>query len=418
MMKHQKGAVTLLYTAMLLIAILTLSIASYKNVFLQAKRAQNEITSRQQHWAAEGGLECAFAVNRSNTGVDLLNQDYSNCTQSSLEFSPNTSGSTFYTVTSKNVKSEVKKIIKMPKAAGLAAITANADMILLGNYDVQPNPINKNTVTNRYECLSVNYSQKFTFLKDKYNTNAEYHTMKPYDPSIKPANAANTVYCEADYITNITTTETVDREKNTPSEIAQFKKDFLYTSGLDPFKKIFGVARSDFQEIKSHFDVISNPTNCSAAVNSQISASKELIWVEGNCDISSINSSNTQGIILVVQNGLLALGGSAQFNGVLYHFINTTFTPTSSDWSSLGSTANTSYLRIDESASEVGISVDIPSAIIQGSALPQGSLIIDTPNNLALIDGSATISFDQLKIDHPLKTLLKPKWLKGSWHDF
>ena len=61
-MRYQQGAITLLITALLLVAILVLSLASYKNVFFQAKRAQNEIISRQQHWAAEGGLECAYSL--------------------------------------------------------------------------------------------------------------------------------------------------------------------------------------------------------------------------------------------------------------------------------------------------------------------------------------------------------------------
>lgn len=433
-MRYQQGAITLLITALLLVAILVLSLASYKNVFFQAKRAQNEIISRQQHWAAEGGLECAYSLAVLDPEhIDprpaitppvvsgSISLGYEECGAMRPNIVTNTlpSQDELIIITATEANTSVNKIIKMPKAQGQAAITANADMIFLGDYDVQPNPISKDSATNEYECLSVNYSQKFTFLKDKYSATAEYHTIKPYDPTVIPANAANTVDCKNSYKTNMTTTMTVDGEKNTQDEIDNFKNDFLYTDGLDPFQKLFGVARGDFKKIKSKFEVISNPINCATSVNSQISASKELIWVEGNCDISTVSSSNTKGIILVVQNGLLAINGAVSFHGVLYHFINDpTFTPISSNWSTFGSGASTSYARMQESATEAGISVGIPSAIIQGAALPQGTLIIDTPNNLALIDGSAVISFDQQKIEHPLGKLLPPKWLKGSWHDF
>ena len=61
MNKHQQsGMTTLLITSMLLIVALLFSLASYKNLFYQIKRTQNEVLARQAHWIAEGGLECGF----------------------------------------------------------------------------------------------------------------------------------------------------------------------------------------------------------------------------------------------------------------------------------------------------------------------------------------------------------------------
>lgn len=55
------GYTTLLVTSILLLFALITSLASSKGVFFQLKVAQNELKARQEHWKAEGGLECAFA---------------------------------------------------------------------------------------------------------------------------------------------------------------------------------------------------------------------------------------------------------------------------------------------------------------------------------------------------------------------
>lgn len=62
----RKGAVTLLATSVLVTAALIMSLASYKVLFYQIKRAQNEIKARQAHWLAEGGIECGYAYIQLN----------------------------------------------------------------------------------------------------------------------------------------------------------------------------------------------------------------------------------------------------------------------------------------------------------------------------------------------------------------
>lgn len=57
-MNYQKqiGATTLLITSILLSITLIATLGSYKNLFYQIKRAQNEVKARQVHWA-KGGIE-------------------------------------------------------------------------------------------------------------------------------------------------------------------------------------------------------------------------------------------------------------------------------------------------------------------------------------------------------------------------
>lgn len=74
MNKHQQsGMTTLLITSMLLIVALLFSLASYKNLFYQIKRTQNEVLARQAHWAAEGGLECGYSLLQQLKNIDTVN---------------------------------------------------------------------------------------------------------------------------------------------------------------------------------------------------------------------------------------------------------------------------------------------------------------------------------------------------------
>ncbi len=60
--KYQQGLATLLITSILLSIALVVTLGSYKNLFYQIKRAQNEVKARQEHWLAEGGWS-VFTLN-------------------------------------------------------------------------------------------------------------------------------------------------------------------------------------------------------------------------------------------------------------------------------------------------------------------------------------------------------------------
>ncbi len=69
----------------LMVAVMLLLVGSYaffesadSSLFLM-KRFQNTLAAKKLHWAAQGGLECAFAVNKQNTGVLPTLQSYTDC---------------------------------------------------------------------------------------------------------------------------------------------------------------------------------------------------------------------------------------------------------------------------------------------------------------------------------------------------
>ena len=65
----QKGVTTLAVTSILLMVALTVTLGSQKSLFYQIKRSQNEIKSRQNHWLAEGAIECGYAQFRAENKV-------------------------------------------------------------------------------------------------------------------------------------------------------------------------------------------------------------------------------------------------------------------------------------------------------------------------------------------------------------
>lgn len=421
-MRDQQGAITLLITALLLVAILVLSLASYKNVFFQAKRAQNEIIARQNHWAAEGGLECAYSLAvldpehiGSRTGtlpIGSSRLEYSECGSGLPVIAelPITGQNQLTTVLSTQGNSYVQKVLKIPRAQGQAAITANADLMLYGSYTIRPNP-NTLSSSGEYECLSVRYSQTF-----KYKNDGGLIAYPPYDTQYDPIQPSNTLTCEPTFVTNLNVDSFLDQENDQASE-SIFKSDYVFDSHLSPFNNLFGIDVTKKDEVKKGFTVVSGSGDCDSDITSALDSGSSLIWIEGNCDMATatqIASRDTSdGIIVVVENGLLSITGAVPFSGVLYQLINNhSYHPSSHDWVGMSGEVWVN------AAKSTGIIAKIPTAYIVGSAIPDGTIILDTPGNLAVIHGSAAIAYNKSKIDHPLKKLLKPKWLKGSWHDF
>ncbi|WP_259556973.1 hypothetical protein [Vibrio harveyi] len=71
-MRNQQGAAALLVVSVLLVAALMMSLGSYKSLFYQIKRANNQIESRQEHWLAEGAVECAWAQFKLSKSVPAV----------------------------------------------------------------------------------------------------------------------------------------------------------------------------------------------------------------------------------------------------------------------------------------------------------------------------------------------------------
>ncbi|WP_305371165.1 hypothetical protein [Photobacterium leiognathi] len=123
---------TLLITSLLLIVALLFSLASYKNLFYQIKRTQNEVLARQAHWVAEGGLECGFSYLKESDDISSAKTSLSNC-EALLNLdvldidNSNYIHSSYYQLAKKDLS---KKVLFSPESYG--AIQTRSDLKLFG----------------------------------------------------------------------------------------------------------------------------------------------------------------------------------------------------------------------------------------------------------------------------------------------
>ncbi|MCF7354242.1 hypothetical protein [Vibrio sp. CK2-1] len=413
LLSKQRGAATLLVAVLLLASVLVLSLASYKGVFFQAKRAQNEVEARQLHWKGEGRLECVMAKVVQTSPSPISGINFSNCDNSSnINISPVTGHPNLYIVTSNESNYLVSKVIKVPKSGATGALMANADLYLQGTSSIRPQPIE--LLGSNYSCVSARYSQNI-FVNGNWVTSI-------------PQGTSN-IGCDAIYTSTVTgsTPPAHLSEANDQNELlddgideSSFKEDFLFTENLDPFQELFGVPRNEYTSIKQQFYQVNGSSMCSGAtctcdenIANAINDSEVLIWVNGSCDLGSASAiadeDTSEGIILVVENGLLATTGSVPFDGVLFQFIH----GISFDIDMWDGFSGESF--VDSVNVQTGI---VPVIFMAGSKVPDGLLVIDAPGNIGVINGSISLSYNKSKIENPLGQLLKPKWLKGSWNDF
>lgn len=155
----QMGAVSLFVASILLIAALAMSLASYRNLFFQIKRAQNEIDSRKAHWLAEGGVECAFALVASMRSTPT---NFNDCAKPSLTISLNSPSPTKYTITANVSGTKVKKSYSKGFNSRGGAIQSSADLYFHTSTTFStPDP--GELTTDGWECVALRYKNQWDF---------------------------------------------------------------------------------------------------------------------------------------------------------------------------------------------------------------------------------------------------------------
>ncbi|KJG11880.1 hypothetical protein UB38_18695 [Photobacterium iliopiscarium] len=225
MNKHQQsGMTTLLITSMLLIVALLFSLASYKNLFYQIKRTQNEVLARQAHWAAEGGLECGFAqIQKAGNISDAILTDCNNGQELTLSTD---NGKSVLTSETDNKYKKIAKTIVAGGARSSGVIKSSADLFFNGKYNISPDYINE---SGDDKCNIIRY-QKNIYLNK-------------YDKQLSAINNKDIKSkCANEYSTENVTSRT------------KLEKDVYKDIGMDLFKETFGVDRSNWKEVKDkHF---------------------------------------------------------------------------------------------------------------------------------------------------------------------
>ncbi|WP_297474839.1 hypothetical protein [uncultured Photobacterium sp.] len=422
MNKHQQsGMTTLLITSMLLIVALLFSLASYKNLFYQIKRTQNEVLARQAHWIAEGGLECGFTeykINKNNF------TDFDECNTAELELTLTPVTSTEFHLESKVTNFlQSKKIFKNIKLGGSGksgAMRSSADLYFYGSVSfMTPDP--GNLEADGWQCVALRYRSRFYAAvidsKGIYpGGELPFNDFDPLGNKCAP-NHFNIFDHDDDGIIN---------------------GDFVKDSSVSPFEEIFGVEKINHNEVRDsgEFELLTtngfNRGNCGDLIVDILKhpSKKERIWIEGDCEIKSsafedlINESEkTQGILLVFHDGLLSFMDPSLpppppekakgLKGMIVHF-NYDYSIGDTSW--VGLDAN---ITLGNSSSIFPSDyLSISSYYQKGSFIFSGGQVFDSVGHSALFYGAIDFRYNKDVINSALSVFNQPRWQEGSWHDF
>ncbi|GAL06127.1 hypothetical protein JCM19237_1767 [Photobacterium aphoticum] len=420
-MNSQKGMATLLVTVMLVVVSLLFSLASYKNVFYQIKRTQNEVEERQLHWRAEGGLECAIALNNHTPSLGVTGQPYDTCDTNDLTLTASLLTGTQYLITSTFQKDRgqttlYKKIKTNPRTTG--AIQAISDLKLVGSYTIKPD-VDGPLPGGKFKCVSVRYGANF-FAEGAVKVN---------DPAPDGPYPGFSGQCGVDYATDTetdlgTTNANIDAQLTPPVATGPLRLDFVKDLNMNPFESFFYRPREEIAEVKSEFTVITGSidaadtattTRCDTKIKQAFegtaaSPGTDKVWVEGNCDLldgAGLNGFPETPRVLVVENGILASYGAAVFNGVVYHLtdpVTYPITDLTNAWT--GMTSGNTLAAADK----------VKGVYYQaGSFRPTGGLVLDTRGGLSILRSGFDLTFvGGLNPNNPPQTVY---WVEGSWND-
>nr|VVV03227.1 hypothetical protein AW0309160_00595 [Aliivibrio wodanis] len=411
MINKQRGAITLLVSSVILVVTLIFSLGSYKSIFYQIKRAQNEIEARKGHWAAEGGVECAF-TKASTTGI-VPSIPILECASLGLGNLDINRGVNYQIIAEKS-NQVIKKTFSLGGGGNSGAMKSAADIYFYASTTFStPDP--GSLATDGWECVALRYKNRFESAASPVNQGV-IHGEKPfiafdnkgYDCVTYPTDPHNS------HMTN------------------GIGKDFVRDETVNPFENLFGVKKEDHNTIRDNgiFQIVDmknqNKSQCGSKITNVINSGTRHIWVEGSCEITSsdygdlANASNlTDGVFILVHDGVLSLmgspSGSSPIKGLLFHFNTEFFLEAElSSWQGMEA-----YTYLSHVPSIFPNDYLLASSYYQHGAFTlSGGQIFDSVGQSALFYNSVNFKYNKDVIDSVFEGLIKPRWVKGSWHDF
>ncbi|WMO00059.1 hypothetical protein NI379_13050 [Vibrio parahaemolyticus] len=339
-MKKQQGAAALLVVSVLLVAALMMSLGSYKSLFYQIKRANNQIEARQEHWRAEGGLECGYAINKADMSITPNTQDYSSCLQSTVVATQSLVDPKFYELSSSvnNRVETFKSIEVVGRPSG--AIQARSDLKLMGSYLFTPEFVEPDICVSVRFMTSVAMEGSFVTTHPSGKTCSSSHMTNTARSGLCVSGDSN---CDDSGGINDYKVKVIGNNQNYIGDEKMFEHDFVHDPNLDPFEAFFGYPRSQLTQVKNGFVVIdgsvasssSTVQSCVDRIASAFSVSDK-VWVVGDCDLETgIGTSlNASPKLLVIENGLLSVNGADSFPGTVYQLFTSTVSDMTARWTS------------------------------------------------------------------------------------
>ena len=410
MNKNQQGAVVLLTTSVLLVTALMLTFGSYRSVFYQIKRSQNEVEARKQQWEAEGGLECGFTQFKNEGNLPPTISVCSMKNQITPVFNVTLTG---YQISSASGHSHLKKNIVFGGSLSSGAIQSSADVYFHSSTTFStPDP--GVLSSDGWECVALLYRNRYHY--SSIDNKGVVHGVPPYAAFQNPSGAD---------CSNVTGNNHLSNGDG---------NDFVLDSSVQPFESFFGVPVEKHNDIRDEgtFSVINGSgtpkilANCGQVLATLINAGNHHLWVEGGCEITKeqyndlVNATaSTNGVTILIHDGLMSFMGkpstgatSNHLKGVLFH-LNVDYSPTPADWVSYDANNHLNHVPsvIEESYRT------ITSYYQHGAFTVSGGQYFDAPNQAAVFFDSLDFRFNKDVVDNSRKEFTQIQWQKGSWND-
>ncbi|EJL6929702.1 hypothetical protein ACEZLA_002800 [Vibrio cholerae] len=408
MIQYQKGVATLLITTILLSIALVVTLGSYKNLFYQIKRAQNEVKARQEHWLAEGGLECGYSQFLFANGLPGTITDCGSGLGVIPQFSLISSG---YKVTSHYGYASLVKDILISGNMAHGAIQSASDIYVRGSVNIVPDPGAFNS--EGWECIALRYKNIFDASGAIQNDGVLIPNKPPYTGFVNPTGKD----CQTTH-------------KSSASGSLPTGSDFVKQPEMSLFEEFFDVSEEQHEKIKNNpkFTQILAPENtngqpnivpdCGKEILEQIENKHYYLWIEGGCELNGIYtqkvseaSKKTPGVLILVHEGIFSVMGNGELKGVLFHF-NKDYVPSTKHWASFEANA---YLNHNPSVIPDSFRT-IASYYQHGSFTVTGGQFLDSAGQAAAFNNSLVFNFNKDVIDHIASNFVKPRWKEGSWN--
>lgn len=421
MINKQQGAITLLVSSSILIASLIFSLGSYKHIFYQIKRAQNEVQAKKNHWVAEGAVECVFA--KASVLGSISNDIVDDCkalSSASLEFIKTVN----YQIKGIKAAQVVKKTIIMGGTGGAGVIKSASNLYFHTSISITtPDP--GRLGDDGWECIAVRYKNRIGAFGSVVNQGVKINLKPSSDFEHQGKD------CSVNYKTN------------SSMGSLGFKSDFKQDPLVSPFKDIFGVEASEHNTIRDNgkFTVLNGAglgsekrlSDCGQKLIDSLNASKKHIWVEGSCEITSsqyqgfADAMNNQGdgSFIVIHDGSLSIMGAPsgviakEMKGIILHFNYDYSVP--SDGANWSGTDAYGYLYPHGGVANVLF----PSSFLSTASFYQhgaftlnGGQFFDTEGQTAIFYTSANFKYNSDIVQKLISEVVPPRWQEGSWHDF
>ncbi|MBY6199342.1 hypothetical protein [Vibrio hangzhouensis] len=409
------GAMTLLTTALLLSLALMLALGMYKTSLYEIKRAQNEVESRKAFWLAEGGVECAIAQYYPSKVIPAVVKSCdTSLTVTQAITLDSESGDVVIAALSGDHKVS-RRFARGTSNLKSGAIQTSASMKVKTSLAIKtPDP--GDHTSGGWECIAFRFKGKLT-IEGALTNDGLIHGSDPSEDFIS----------EQDCLREHKSTFNGGCSSSDPR---CFGQDFVYDDTLSVFEDFFGIPVSQHDAVRTNgtFTEIDLETNngdgelkrknCGQVIVEQLAKGNLHLWLNGSCVISASHlneirtlSQASDGITLLIHDGLFVLQGAATIKGVLFHF-NPSFTPSPEIWHelNLADSANTHFPDDYGSA-----------AYYQGGSFDiTGGAYFDyaNVNHLALFRDSLALHYNRDVIVNSSSALASHAWKKGSWRDF